>query len=215
MLERILVLNGSELADRILAPLTTVLAKSSDVSLLTVVPSHVLTRDHPPGQNPLTLARKHLAECRDTLIERGVCAHTRLAVGDAASRILGCPGARHDSHRLSTHGRTGAERLVRGSVAERVLRHSPVPVLTANPRALQAHEQLRFGKILVPLDGSERSAEVIPDVAELARIRGSEVILFYGIPITCSSNPGLRPVRYDAGGRAGISSRPSRSDSPA
>jgi len=191
VLERILVpLDGSELADRILAPLSAVLAKSSDVSLITVVPSAVLPKDHPPGQNPLTLARKHLGERRDELLKKGICAHTRLAIGDAASKII--EWSREHGTTLivmATHGRTGAERLVRGSTAERVLRHSPVPVLLANPRSLKADEEMRVKKILVPLDGSERSAEVIPDVVELARIHGSEVILFYGIPIDVQLEP--------------------------
>jgi nucleotide-binding universal stress UspA family protein len=31
---------------------------------------------------------------------------------------------------MGTHGRTGVDRLILGSVAERVVRSSPVPVLT-------------------------------------------------------------------------------------
>src|SRR5580693_6529954 len=89
VLERILVpLDGSELADRILAPLSAVLAKSSDVSLISVVPSDALPKDHPPGKNPLTIARKHLGACRDELVQRGICAHTRLAIGEAANKII-------------------------------------------------------------------------------------------------------------------------------
>jgi nucleotide-binding universal stress UspA family protein len=191
MLERILVpLDGSELADRIVNPLTALLAKSSDVSLITVVPSAVLPQDHAPGHNPLTIARKHLGLRRDELTEKGVCAHTRLAIGDPASKVL--EWAKEHGATLivmATHGRTGADRLIRGSTAERVLRHSPVPVLVANPKALEASEELRFKKILVPLDGSERSAEIIPDVIELARVHGSEVVLFYGIPIDVQLEP--------------------------
>ncbi len=36
---------------------------------------------------------------------------------------------------VGTHGRGGIKRVVLGSVAERVVRHSPVPVLTIRPRA--------------------------------------------------------------------------------
>jgi nucleotide-binding universal stress UspA family protein len=195
MLERILVpLDGSELADRIVAPMRSTLSRGSDVALLQVVPSDVLPVDHPPGKNPLTLARRHLATKRDELTAHGVCAHTRLAIGDPASKILDF--AREHGTTLivmSTHGRTGATRLLRGSVAERVLRHSPVPVLLANPAALGAHEEFRFRKILVPLDGSERSAEILPLVAELAKLHGSEVIIFFSVPIIVSPEPYTGP----------------------
>lgn len=51
--------------------------------------------------------------------------------GFAPEEILAA--AKADSHDLiviGTHGRTGIERVVMGSVAERVIRLSPVPVLT-------------------------------------------------------------------------------------
>jgi nucleotide-binding universal stress UspA family protein len=191
MLERILVpLDGSQLADQILVPMRATLSRSSDVSLLTVVPSHAIPKDHSPGQDPLTVARRHLAARRDDLIAHGVCAHARLTVGDAASKIL--EAARGHGSTLivmSTHGRSGAARFLRGSVAERVLRHSPIPVLVANPRALEGREEPRFRRILVPLDGSDRSAEILPLVAELAKLHGSEVILFFSIPMLVSPEP--------------------------
>lgn len=34
---------------------------------------------------------------------------------------------------IGTHGRKGLERIIFGSVAEHVVKHSPVPVLTVNP----------------------------------------------------------------------------------
>jgi universal stress protein A len=38
---------------------------------------------------------------------------------------------------ISTHGRTGLAHVIIGSVAERVVRHSPVPVLTVKPQGMQ------------------------------------------------------------------------------
>jgi universal stress protein A len=38
---------------------------------------------------------------------------------------------------ISTHGRTGLAHVTIGSVAERVVRHSPVPVLTVKPEKMQ------------------------------------------------------------------------------
>jgi nucleotide-binding universal stress UspA family protein len=191
MLERILIpLDGSELADRILPQMRGILSKGAEVTLLGVVPSHVLPQDHPPGKNPLTLARAHLAARRDELVALGVVAKTALSVGDAASKIL--DHARENGTTLiamSTHGRTGAQRMIRGSIAERVLRHSPVPVLLANPLALAKETELRFERILVPLDGSERAAEIIPRVVELARVHGSEVLLTYSVPVDVAVEP--------------------------
>jgi nucleotide-binding universal stress UspA family protein len=34
---------------------------------------------------------------------------------------------------LATHGRSGVSRLLMGSVAEQVIRHTPVPVLVVRP----------------------------------------------------------------------------------
>ena len=53
----------------------------------------------------------------------------RVAIGDAAERIL--EGARSaDSIVMATSGRTGLAHFLIGSVAEKVVRHATVPVLT-------------------------------------------------------------------------------------
>jgi universal stress protein A len=38
---------------------------------------------------------------------------------------------------MATHGRTGLRHVVLGSVAEKVVRHSPIPVLTIKPAAFR------------------------------------------------------------------------------
>jgi len=42
---------------------------------------------------------------------------------------------------ISTHGHTGLAHVIIGSVAERVVRHSPVPVLTVKPERMQGASQ--------------------------------------------------------------------------
>jgi universal stress protein A len=58
-----------------------------------------------------------------------------VAMGDAASEIIDAVGRHHcDAVVMATHGRTGLKHLLLGSVAERVVRESAVPVLTVRPK---------------------------------------------------------------------------------
>ncbi len=61
----------------------------------------------------------------------GVTAETHIHSGPAAHVILETLGrGEHDAVVMGTHGRTGLNRFILGSVAEKVLRGSPVPVMT-------------------------------------------------------------------------------------
>jgi nucleotide-binding universal stress UspA family protein len=65
---------------------------------------------------------------------RGPKMTTKVDVGDPYGRIMA--NARGmDAIVMSTMGRTGLSHLVIGSVAEKVVRHSPIPVLTLRPEA--------------------------------------------------------------------------------
>jgi nucleotide-binding universal stress UspA family protein len=61
-------------------------------------------------------------------------------VGDPVYEIIGyAQKQRADAIVMGTHGRSGLKRLFMGSVAEGVLRCSPVPVLTVREEAKLAH----------------------------------------------------------------------------
>jgi nucleotide-binding universal stress UspA family protein len=61
----------------------------------------------------------------------------RVEIGDPSHRITDAArGA--DSIVMATAGRTGLSHLLIGSVAEKVVRHAPVPVLTVRPAAVRA-----------------------------------------------------------------------------
>jgi nucleotide-binding universal stress UspA family protein len=67
----------------------------------------------------------------------GVPVETMLVEGGAAKEILRVADERHCSLIvMGTHGRTGLSRVLLGSVAEQVIRHSRVPVLTLKTPSL-------------------------------------------------------------------------------
>ena len=76
-------------------------------------------------------AENHLQSIADRLAKAGASASCVVAVGvpvDEINRAIDAPHA--DLVVMGTHGRTGIRHLVAGSVAERVVRTSKVPVLT-------------------------------------------------------------------------------------
>jgi nucleotide-binding universal stress UspA family protein len=74
------------------------------------------------------IGQEALQKAKEMADAVGVVAQTRLAVGRAVEGILAEAKA-HDLVVMSTHGRSGLDRLLLGSVAEGVLRRSEKPVL--------------------------------------------------------------------------------------
>lgn len=68
---------------------------------------------------------------------------------------------------MGTRGRTGIRRLVLGSVAEHVLRTSPVPTLTTR-KTDDTPPTLPYRNILVPTDGSDCASDAVDDALALA-----------------------------------------------
>ncbi len=82
---------------------------------------------------------------------------------------------------MPTHGRTGIDRLLSGSVTEEVMRRAHCPMLLSKvcTDAEGEHVDCDFERILVPLDGTERGFAILPVVEQFARQNDSEVILFH------------------------------------
>lgn len=76
---------------------------------------------------------------------------------------------------LGTHGRTGLKHLVLGSVAEKVARLSPVPVLTVHG----AQKRYEVKNILVPLDFSRYSSSLVKNALAIAKVFDARVHLIH------------------------------------
>lgn len=81
---------------------------------------------------------------------------------------------------IASHGRGGLERLLLGSVADRVVRDAPAPVLVV-PAAPAADQpaRVRLRTILVPLDGSPLAERALPAAMDLAGLAHAEVALVH------------------------------------
>ncbi|QLC35008.1 universal stress protein (plasmid) [Halarchaeum sp. CBA1220] len=97
-------------------------------------------------------------EAADTLGTLGVEADTVVVQGGPAETVVEYAAEEgFDLVVMPTHGRTGLARHLLGSVTEKVVRLSEVPVLTAR---MPDGERLAFPyeRVLLPTDGSERAA---------------------------------------------------------
>jgi nucleotide-binding universal stress UspA family protein len=90
---------------------------------------------------------------------------------------------------VATHGYTGYKRMFLGSVAERIVQHSPCPVLIVRHHYqgwngigdLRTRTGFKLGKILVPTDFSDCSQAAFEYGVQLAREFGAELRLVHVI----------------------------------
>src|SRR5215216_1377034 len=76
---------------------------------------------------------------------------------------------------MASHGRGAVGRAIFGSVADRVARTAPVPVLILRTPDEDLDPNVVLSRIVVPLDGSEIAARALPVASELARQLGVPV----------------------------------------
>lgn len=80
---------------------------------------------------------------------------------------------------MTTHGRSGLNRWLLGSVAEKVLRGSTNPLLLVKAVPNAATEgEATLKSIVVPLDGSKLAESVLPAVTRIAKKLDLEIFLF-------------------------------------
>jgi nucleotide-binding universal stress UspA family protein len=112
----------------------------------------------------------------DAAASRGIPTRTEVRQGGVPETIVDdAATADVDLIVMPTHGRTGVERVVLGSVTERVLRTAAAPVLTLNPEATP--QRYPYESVLVPTDGSEPADRALELGVDLATEYGASVHL--------------------------------------
>jgi len=111
-----------------------------------------------------------------------------------------------------THGRTGVNKLLLGSVAEDIYRHASCPVLTVGPNVAGEPESLGdIHTILYPTDFTPESMAAAPYAVSLARENQARLYLLYvtDVPISAAVEEELASrLRGLVPGSAGLSCAP-------
>jgi nucleotide-binding universal stress UspA family protein len=165
---RILVPLDDSAEARVALPYAAALAApGTEIVLLTVVPS----------ANAADLAPAGLESAAQRLRVGGQQVHTEVAIGDPARRIIDTAvdlGA--EMIVMASHGRGALGRLIYGSVADRVGRASPIPVMVVRARQLEPGP-VGITRLVVPLDGSERAETALPVATTISRRLGTPILL--------------------------------------
>jgi nucleotide-binding universal stress UspA family protein len=80
---------------------------------------------------------------------------------------------------MGTHGRRGVERWFMGSTTEKLLRHTPVPLVTISATGEKSSHTPRFRRILVTTDFSEGTADALAYAFSVAQENQSKVVLLH------------------------------------
>ena len=87
---------------------------------------------------------------------------------------------------VGTHGRSGFNRFLLGSVAEEIFRNSPCPVLTVGPhsarKGLQDTQEKMLRHVLYPSDLSETSLHAAPYAFSLAAAYAAHLTVLAAVP---------------------------------
>jgi nucleotide-binding universal stress UspA family protein len=188
MYRRMLVLlDGSELAEVVL-PFAKELAARLNLEVV------LLQVYGPMGRDFVPIHRAYIERSADTIKrqvknvqnelnippkERKVKVRGELADGHYAEEILRfAEENKVDLILMASHGRSGIRRWRMGSVADKVLRASKMPVLFIRSDVKDAvpYDKWPTRAILVPLDGSEMAESALPHAEALAKQHALEPV---------------------------------------
>jgi nucleotide-binding universal stress UspA family protein len=173
-------LDGSPLAEQALPYARALATPATEIVLLEVVPwadevrtvlGKLVATAAEVQEAYEASAREELEEARRTWLGDQPKVTLEVAAGDPAEQILWA-AERHavDLIVMASHGRGALGRWTFGSVADRIARSSPVPVMIIHPKdAAEPSAPPRIQRIVMLTDGSALSLQSIPVAAALAK----------------------------------------------
>lgn len=152
-----------------------------------VAPIVVASYDIPFSATSMTMdlkgeSERFLNDLKKNAAGKGVAVTTQVAVGDVDRQILRAAAKeKADLIVIGTHGRRGFERLMLGSVTERIVRSSAVPILTVGLEKRGATPPPNIRRILLTTDFSAGTPEAMKYALSLAKECGATLTLLHVI----------------------------------
>lgn len=186
MFNKILVpLDGSELSERSIAPATAIAARTNGELILMRVPKlaqmllspgfaggkpDVLERDN-PQLHLYDISQDYLFDVALANPHPNVTMYTIVGEGKIPTTILDTANQQDiDLIVMATHGRSGPTRWIWGSMTEKVLKMTNLPLLT-----LRTDHPIQ--NVMVPFDGSALAESVLQSAVEIVQAVGGSLIL--------------------------------------
>jgi nucleotide-binding universal stress UspA family protein len=127
-----------------------------------------------------TAVMRRLTALTSDIERRGVPANASILDGAIPTALVDhFHAAEVDLIAMTTHDPGRIEHLLFGSVTESVARRADVPVLVVHPTDgnTSLESPIKLGRVLVPLDGSPFSEEILPHAATFARVMQVDITL--------------------------------------
>ncbi len=184
-----ITLDGSEFSESAIpAAVSLCRSNGANLTLLSVNGQEKVLTSEAGRKNPSSNKRRkknghketlnYLAEISKALDKDNIKSQFVVGAGDIADEISRQAQERSvDVLVMSTHGHTGAKRLLTGSIANNVTQKTTIPLLLVRPDNHERPASGSFKKLLVAMGGSKVSEQVLPYVKTMARIFDSEIIL--------------------------------------
>jgi nucleotide-binding universal stress UspA family protein len=119
---------------------------------------------------------------------------TTVVQGNAAEKVVEAAGAQGDLIVMTSHGRGGLKRAVFGSVATAVIRqaHAPVLLVPARVPAQLTCAAPLFRQVVIAIDESDHSEEVIPFAVGLGQLGAADYTFLEVVVNQLATDAGVR-----------------------
>ena len=122
-------------------------------------------------------ANAYVNDVASRLAARGFKVRAMVTIGKPEEEILRvAEEEKVDVITMATHRESVIARGVLGSVTDRVVTNSTIPVLAVRPEGVSETKPVKPEIVMVPLDGSPNSEAVVPLASTLAAKMGSELL---------------------------------------